>query len=169
ERTRLLQPNRSVVHDRRIRLGHPHLRRSGSSESGRRRGRRDDVPGDPAGVGRVPPRSVRLYVASDIHASEKGWRTRLNAARLRLYGADRMDGSGVPIYLIPGNDDPYEIDSVLATSEYCLNVDGRVVDIEGDLQVLGSGKSNPTPWSTPREVPDDDFRQELTRLADEAR
>src|SRR5207247_8628051 len=70
--------------------------------------------------------------------------------------ADRMDGSGVPIYLIPGNDDPYEIDSVLATSEYCLNVDGRVVDIEGDLQVLGSGKSNPTPWSTPREVPDDD-------------
>src|SRR5207247_5136860 len=90
ERTRLLQPNRSVVHDRRIRLGHPHLRRSGSSESGRRRGRRDDVPGDPAGVGRVPPRSVRLYVVSDIHASEKGWRKMLNAARLRLYDADAV-------------------------------------------------------------------------------
>ena len=210
----------------------------------------------------MPHRGVRLYVVSDIHASEKGWRKMLNAARLRLYGADavlyagdltgkamvpvvqseegfeaelggqqrlartdhelaqleqdianlgyyvlhttkdeidrlhgdpgalhelfvshirsrvdewmrmaadRMDGSGVPIYLIPGNDDPYEIDPVLATSEYCLNVDGRVVDIQGDLQVLGSGKSNPTPWSTPREVPDDDFRQELTRLADEAR
>lgn len=207
-------------------------------------------------------RGVRLYVVSDIHASEKAWRKMLNAARMRLYEADvvlyagdltgkamvpvvqtdggheaeiggqqrvarsdrelaqleqdianlgyyvlhtthdeidrlhgdpsalhelfashirarveewmrmaaeRMEGSGVPIYLIPGNDDPYEIDAALARSEYCVNADGRVVDIPGNLQVLGSGKSNPTPWSTPREVPDDDFREELTKLSEEAR
>jgi len=58
---------------------------------------------------------------------------------------------------------------VLARSEYCVNVDGRVVDISGDLQVVGSGKSNPTPWNTPREVPDDDFREELAKLAEQAR
>ncbi len=207
-------------------------------------------------------RAVRLYVVSDIHASEKAWRKMLNAARLRMYEADvvlyagdltgkamvpvveteegfeaevagrprrartdsdlqrleqdianlgfypfrtthdeidglrarpgalrerfrqeiqgrvgawmtlaaeRMEGTGVPIYLVPGNDDPYDIDSALAGSPYCVNVDGRVVDIPGNLQVLGSGKSNPTPWRTPREVPDDDFRQELTKLAEEAR
>lgn len=206
--------------------------------------------------------SVRLYVVSDIHASDRGWRKMLNAARTRMYKADavlyagdltgkamvpiyrteagyeaeiagrrrrasreeelerieqdianlgfypvrltheegerlrgdpealdgrfhaeiqgrverwmrlaaeRMDGSGVPIFLIPGNDDPYEIDTPLAGSHYCVNVDGRVVDIPGNLQVLGSGKSNPTPWHTPREVPDDDFREELTKLADQAR
>ncbi len=206
--------------------------------------------------------AVRLYVVSDIHASEKGWRKMLNAARMGMYGADvvlyagdltgkamipvvktddgyeaeiggrpavarteqelealeqrianlgyyafhtthdeidalrkdsrlleerfrteiqsrvdrwmkmaaeRMDGSGVPIFLVPGNDDPYDIDEALARSPYCENVDGRVVDIPGNLQVLGSGKSNPTPWHTPREVPDDDFREELTRLADQAR
>jgi Icc-related predicted phosphoesterase len=83
--------------------------------------------------------------------------------------AERMEGTGVPIFLIPGNDDPYEIDPALAESTYCQNVDGRVVDLPDDLQVIGSGKSNPTPWSTPREVPDDDFREELTKLADEAR
>jgi Icc-related predicted phosphoesterase len=82
--------------------------------------------------------------------------------------AERMTGSDVPIYLIPGNDDPWEIDETLAGSEYCINVDGRVVDLPGNLQVLGSGKSNPTPWHTPREVPDDDFREEITKLADEA-
>jgi uncharacterized protein len=208
-------------------------------------------------------RSVRLYVASDIHASEKAWRKMINAARSRFYradavlyagdltgkamvpvvrqadgsyeaevggrprlardeqelarleqdvanlgfyafrttpeeldgiqadaaglerrfhdeirrrveewmalAADRMNGSGVPIYLIPGNDDPWEIDEALATSEYCENVDGRVVDIPGGLQVVGSGKSNPTPWHTPREVPDEDFRDELTKLAQDAR
>jgi Icc-related predicted phosphoesterase len=83
--------------------------------------------------------------------------------------AERMEGTAVPIFLIPGNDDPYEIDPALAESSYCQNVDGRVVDLPGDLQVIGSGKSNPTPWHTPREVPDDDFREELTKLADEAR
>jgi uncharacterized protein len=206
--------------------------------------------------------TVRLYVVSDIHASEKAWRKMLNAARMGMYKADavlyagdltgkamvpvvktgdgfsaeiagrtriarsegelerleqdianlgfyafrttedemeslraepgavaerfrteiqrrvrawmhlaaeRMEGSGVPIFLIPGNDDPYEIDEPLAESEYCTNVDGRVVDIPGGLQVIGSGKSNPTPWSTPREVADDDFREELTKLTDEAR
>lgn len=207
-------------------------------------------------------RSVRLYVVSDIHASEKVWRKMLNAARTRFYKADavlyagdltgkamvpvvrrddgayeaevfgrprsardepelerleqdianlgyyvfhttpdeverlrsdpeglerrfhdeirrrvegwmalaaeRMGGSDVPIYLIPGNDDPWEIDEALAGSEYCINVDGRVVDLPGNLQVLGSGKSNPTPWHTPREVPDEDFRDELTKLAEEA-
>jgi uncharacterized protein len=98
----------------------------------------------------------------------------LNEIRTRVdawmkLAAERMDGSGVPIYLIPGNDDPYEIDEALARSEYCVNADGRVVDIPGDLQVVGSGKSNPTPWHTPREVPDDDFREELTKLSEEAR
>lgn len=207
-------------------------------------------------------RAVRLYVVSDIHASERAWRKMLNAVRLGMYRADvvlyagdltgkamvpvvrtddgyeaellgqvrrarderelealeqdianlgyyvlhttheeidrlhgdpaalhdlfvhhirerveawmrlaaeRLDGTGVPVYLIPGNDDPYEIDEVLARSPYCVNVDGKVVDIPGGLQVIGSGKSNPTPWRTPREIPDDDFREELTRLADEVR
>jgi Icc-related predicted phosphoesterase len=207
--------------------------------------------------------TVRLYVVSDIHASEKAWRKMLNAARTGMYKADavlyagdltgkamvpvvekadgafsaeiagrprvarsedelerveqdianlgfyafrttekemeslhsdpgvvaerfrteiqgrvrawmhlaaeRMEGSGVPIFLIPGNDDPYEIDEALGESEYCTNVDGRVVDIPGGLQVLGSGKSNPTPWHTPREVADDDFRNELAKLTGEAR
>jgi uncharacterized protein len=206
--------------------------------------------------------TVRLYVVSDIHASEKAWRKMLNAARMGIYKADvvlyagdltgkamvpvaqtddvftaeiagrrrtarseeelerleqdianlgfyafrtteaeieslradpggladrfrteiqgrvrswmrlaaeRMEGSGVPIFLIPGNDDPYDIDEALAESEYCRSVDGQVVDIPGNLQVLGSGKSNPTPWHTPREVPDDQFREDLAKLTDEAR
>jgi Icc-related predicted phosphoesterase len=210
----------------------------------------------------VAKKSVRLYVVSDIHGSEKAWRKMLNAARMRLYDADavlfagdltgkamvpvvrtnggyraefagqvrqahdekalesleqdianlgfysvivsadeaeqlradpealearfnreistrveqwmtmaaeRMADSGVPIYCVPGNDDPYAIDEVLERSPYVKNVDGQVADMPGDLQVIGSGKSNPTPWHTPREVSDDAFGAEVTRLADEAR
>jgi uncharacterized protein len=82
--------------------------------------------------------------------------------------AERLDGVGVPLVLIPGNDDPYDIDESLATSQYCTNADGAVVDIPGGLQVIGLGKSSPTPWQTPREVSEHDFREEIYSLADQA-
>jgi Icc-related predicted phosphoesterase len=83
--------------------------------------------------------------------------------------AERLDGIEVPLVLIPGNDDPYDIDESLAASQYCTNADGAVVDIPGDLQVIGLGKSSPTPWRTPREVSEDAFREEIYSLADQAR
>jgi Icc-related predicted phosphoesterase len=83
--------------------------------------------------------------------------------------AERLEGTGVPLVLIPGNDDPYDIDEPLAASQYCINADGAVVDIPGDMQVVGLGKSSPTPWQTPREVSEDAFREEIYSLADQAR
>jgi Icc-related predicted phosphoesterase len=83
--------------------------------------------------------------------------------------AERLEGAKVPIILIPGNDDPYDIDKPLAASQYCTNADGQVVDIPGDLQVIGLGKSSPTPWHTPREVSEDAFREEIYSLADQAK
>ncbi|HXY72902.1 MAG TPA: metallophosphoesterase [Actinomycetota bacterium] len=83
--------------------------------------------------------------------------------------ADRLDGSGVPVYLIPGNDDPYIIDEALAGSRYCTNVDGQIVDIPGGFQVIGLGKSSPTPWHTPREVSEEAFSEEIYSLSDQAR
>lgn len=80
--------------------------------------------------------------------------------------ADRLNGCGVPLYLIPGNDDPYAIDDALATSGYALNIDREVMEIPGGLEVVGLGLSSPTPWSTPREVSEDDFRDTIFRLAD---
>lgn len=83
--------------------------------------------------------------------------------------AERLEGTGVPLVVIPGNDDPYDIDEPLAASQYCTNADGRVVDIPGDLQVVGLGKSSPTPWRTPREVSEDAFREEIYSLSDQVR
>src|SRR6516164_5573419 len=77
--------------------------------------------------------------------------------------AERLDGTGVPLVLIPDNDEP------LAASQYCTNADGTIVDIPGDLQVIGLGKSSPTPWQTPREVSEDAFREEIYSLADQAK
>src|SRR5262252_9823053 len=51
--------------------------------------------------------------------------------------AERLDGSGVPLVLIPGNDDPYAIDEPLAASRYAVNVDRQVAELPGGLEVIG--------------------------------
>ena len=106
------------------------------------------------------PAKLHALFASKISAQVQEW--------MEL-AADRLGGSSVPVVLIPGNDDPWEIDPALAASPYCINTDGRITDLPGGLQVLGLGKSSPTPWNTPREVSEDDFRQEIYSLADQLR
>src|SRR5438034_2395941 len=89
-------------------------------------------------------------------------------ARVRQWldlAAERLDGTGVPLVVIPGNDDPYDIDEPPAASQYCTNADGAIVDIPGDPQVIRLGKPSPTPWQTPREVSEDAFREEINSLA----
>ena len=78
--------------------------------------------------------------------------------------AERLDGSGVPVYLMPGNDDEFEIDPVLAESTYCRNVNEKVTELTPWHQLVAMGWSSPTPWSTPRELPEEEFLDRLSAL-----
>jgi uncharacterized protein len=98
---------------------------------------------------------------------------RLMTERVRdwlVLATERLADSPVPLYLIPGNDDEFGIDSVLNEPEYApVNADGRVLDIPGDLQLLASGWSNHTPWQTPREESEDELYARLDALAKQVR
>ncbi len=88
-------------------------------------------------------------------------------ARVREWmalAAERLDGSGVPVYLMPGNDDDFEIDPILADSPYCRNVNEQVVELTPWHQLVSMGWSSPTPWSTPREMPEEAFLDRLSGL-----
>ena len=78
--------------------------------------------------------------------------------------AERLEGSGVPVYLMPGNDDEFEIDPLLAESTYCRNVNEQVVELTPWHQLVSMGWSSPTPWSTPRELPEEEFLDRLSML-----
>jgi Icc-related predicted phosphoesterase len=78
--------------------------------------------------------------------------------------AERLEGSGVPVYLMPGNDDDFEIDPILAESTYCQNVNEQVVGLTPWHQLVSMGWSSPTPWSTPRELPEEEFLDRLSGL-----
>lgn len=89
--------------------------------------------------------------------------TRRVAAWMAL-AAERLEGSGVPVYVMPGNDDDFEIDPILADSAYCRNVNEQVVELTSSYQLVSMGWSSPTPWSTPRELPEDEFLDRLSTL-----
>jgi Icc-related predicted phosphoesterase len=78
--------------------------------------------------------------------------------------AERLEGSNVPVYLMPGNDDDFEIDPILAQSAYCQNVNERVVDLTPWHRLVSMGWSSPTPWATPRELPEEEFLDKLSAL-----
>jgi Icc-related predicted phosphoesterase len=83
---------------------------------------------------------------------------------------ERLAGSPVPLYLIPGNDDDFAIDPILDRPGWGpVNADGKVLDLPGDLQLLACGWSNHTPWATPREESEDELYARLDALAGQVR
>jgi uncharacterized protein len=101
------------------------------------------------------PALVRRLFDERITARVRDW---------MALAAERLDGSGVPVYLMPGNDDDFEIDPVLAESTYCQNVNEQVVELTPWHQLVSMGWSSPTPWSTPREMPEEEFLDRLSTL-----
>jgi Icc-related predicted phosphoesterase len=84
-------------------------------------------------------RAVRLYVVSDIHASEKAWRKMLNAARMRLYKADVVlyagDLTGKAMVPIVKTDDGYEAD--LGGQRRVARSEEELERLEQDIANLG--------------------------------
>jgi Icc-related predicted phosphoesterase len=131
-----------------------------------------DLDRDIASLGYYPFHTTRQEV-EELHGDATaldelfGRQIRQQVTQWLELAAERLEGSGIPLYLIPGNDDPYAIDEPLAASPYAVNVDRQVVQLPGGLEVIGLGLSSPTPWATPREVSEDDFRDTIVRLADQ--
>ena len=98
---------------------------------------------------------------------------RLMAERIESWmalAAERLADTGVPLFLIPGNDDDLAIDAILdRPGQRVTNVDGQVVELPGGLELLGFGWANPTPWDTPRELPEDELEANLETLAAQVR
>lgn len=81
---------------------------------------------------------------------------------------ERLKGTGVKVYMMPGNDDRWVIDEVLEDSEVVVNPHERVIEVKGGLELVSLGFSNPTPWQTPRELPEDELQKKLSKLLDQA-
>jgi Icc-related predicted phosphoesterase len=78
---------------------------------------------------------------------------------------ERLDGTGIMCLLAPGNDDPLFVDDLLGSSDMLINPEGRLVELPGDFTMISVGYSNPTPWDSPRELPEEQLAARITREA----
>jgi len=88
----------------------------------------------------------------------------LDELRLWVELADeRLAGTGVRAYVIPGNDDPWSVDEVLASGT-CVDACDETVRMLGPHEMVSFGYSNRTPWQTPRELDEEEIYLRLKRL-----
>jgi uncharacterized protein len=80
----------------------------------------------------------------------------------------KLAGTGRVCVSLPGNDDEWAIDEALNGSTRVQNSDQRLIDVGDELQLLGFGASNRTPWDTPRELDEQQIYERLTALAGDA-
>jgi len=76
---------------------------------------------------------------------------------------ERLAGTGRKVYMAPGNDDHMEVDTVIEDSAAIVNCNNRKVRV-GDHEMISFAWSNPTPWQTPREKPDEELEPMLEAL-----
>jgi uncharacterized protein len=76
----------------------------------------------------------------------------------------KLKGGDIPCVLNGGNDDIWEIDDVLESSPCVTFAEGKLLDI-GGFHLVSMGWTNPTPWDTFREAPEDELAAKIDAVA----
>jgi len=76
---------------------------------------------------------------------------------------ERLRGTDYKVYMAPGNDDHFEVDQVIEDSAAIVNCNNKNVMV-GDHEMVTFAWTNPTPWNTPREKPDEELEPMLEEL-----
>ncbi len=77
------------------------------------------------------------------------------------YADAKLSRTGIRCIVCPGNDDVFEIDEVIAASKCVRSLEGQVIELDEHHEMANSGWSNPTPWNTHREEPDEALLKRL--------
>jgi uncharacterized protein len=78
---------------------------------------------------------------------------------------ERLKGTGIKCYVSPGNDDFFDIDEALDSATYVINPEEKVVDIDGEHEMITLGYTNHTPWNSPREVDESVLEEKIEKMA----
>ncbi len=93
--------------------------------------------------------------------------TKMMEARLNTWFAladERLRPTGVPLFLMLGNDDPAELRSLLDAAPWGTHAEGRIVEVDGH-EMISWGYSNITPWHSHREQTEEQLATTLRELA----
>jgi uncharacterized protein len=76
----------------------------------------------------------------------------------------KLRGGDIGCILNGGNDDIFEIDDLIESSPLVTFAEGKLLDLDG-FSLISMGWTNPTPWDTFREAPEDDLAAKIEAIA----
>ena len=82
---------------------------------------------------------------------------------------ERLTETHTPCFMMLGNDDPPDLADILRASSTVVYAEDSICELPGGHELLSYGVSPPTPWNTPRELPDAVIGQQLIALTDRLR
>lgn len=85
------------------------------------------------------------------------------------FGSEYLQPLGVPLWVIPGNDDDFSVDRILNGAQYARNVDHQVVEIDDHHELVSMGDTSMTPWECPRDYPESHMRVAVRDLVEKIR
>ena len=77
----------------------------------------------------------------------------------------KLRGGQIGCILNGGNDDIFEIDDMIESSPCVTFAEGKVLDL-GGFSLVSMGWTNPTPWDTFREAPEDELAAKIEAVAE---
>ena len=80
---------------------------------------------------------------------------------------EKLAGTSIRCFLCPGNDDMFEVDTVIEKSNEVEMGEARTLDV-GGFTMVSMGWTNPTPWNTYREAPEERLRERIDRMLKDA-
>ncbi|HXS64505.1 MAG TPA: hypothetical protein VN767_16740 [Streptosporangiaceae bacterium] len=78
----------------------------------------------------------------------------------------KLKGGEIGCILNGGNDDIFEIDELIESSPCVTFGEGKVLDLDG-FSMISMGWTNPTPWDTFREAPEDELAAKIEAIANQ--
>ena len=74
---------------------------------------------------------------------------------------ERLQGTGIKVYVMIGNDDDPNLRDVLSGSDTVMDPEDVVVDLGEDFTMISCGWASTTPWNSPREMTDEALLRHL--------
>jgi len=78
---------------------------------------------------------------------------------------ERLRDTGIKCFVSPGNDDRWEVDSPINKSDFIVNPEEKVVEVDRDHEMITLGLTNRTPWKSPREFDEDVLAERIEKMA----
>lgn len=78
----------------------------------------------------------------------------------------RLTGTGIQCFVTGGNDDDPEVLQAIHRqgTQSFFACEGEAVNLDGDHTMISVGFSTPTPWKTPREIPDGELGEIIEEM-----